>query len=123
MLGTIDIIISVMKITTNHKTNEITFHTNVSEMIDYCFTYLRACVESQYNTTQKQLGGIEHYMQVINTLKSGNIDAIIKLFKNGEGSTIVPGLIGDWDGDKKLRVSITLDSGIILIINHDNIEF
>ena len=115
-----------MKTTTNHKTNEITFHVNVNEMIDCCFNYLRACVESQYNTTQKQLGGIEHYMQVINTLKSGNIDAIIKLFKNGEGSTIVPELIGNWialDGKKKPRVSITLDSGIILIINHDNIEF
>ena len=112
-----------MKTTTNHKTNEITFHVNVNEMIDCCFNYLRACVESQYNTTQKQLGGIEYYMQVINTLKSGNIDAIIKLFKNGAGSTIVPGLIGNWDDDKKLRVSITFDSGIILIINHDNIKF
>lgn len=112
-----------MKTTTNHKTNETTFHVNVNEMIDCCFNCLRACIESQYDTTQKQLGGIEHYIQVINTLKSGNIDAIIKLFKNGEGSTIVPGLISNWDGDNKLRVSITLDSGIIIIINHDNIEF
>ena len=112
-----------MKTTTNRKTNEITFHVNVSEMIDCCFEHLRSCIESHHTSQQQQLSGIEYCMKVITTLKSGNTDAIIKMFKNGDSSTMVPGLIGNWDDDKRVRVSITLDTGIILIINHDNIEF
>ena len=112
-----------MKTTINRKTNEITFHVNVSEMIDCCFEHLRSCIESHHTSQQQQLSGIEYCMKVITTLKSGNTDAIIKMFKKGDSSTMVPGLIGNWDDDKRVRVSITLDTGIILIINHDNIEF
>ena len=114
-----------MKTTTNRKTNEITFHVNVSEMVDCCFEYLTECIKpSSYNATQQQqLDSIGYYMQVITTLKSSNIDAIIKMFKNGNGSIMVPGLIGGWDDNKRIRVSITLDNGIILIINHDNIRY
>ena len=92
MLGIIDILIFVMKTTINRKTNEITFHVNVSEMIDCCFEHLRSCIESHHTSQQQQLSGIEYCMKVITTLKSGNTDAIIKMFKKGDSSTMVPDL-------------------------------
>lgn len=112
-----------MKTTNSREANEITFHVSIDEMINNCFDSLKCCIESDYTSQPEQLDGIQAYMQAITTLKSGSIDELIKLIKDGWANTMIPELIGNWDEGKRLKLSITLDNGYVLIVNHENIIF